>query len=604
MPEVAANVAHALAIYAESLASRRRVVVIGDSSLGLDARLADLGARVIHVYDPDAERARANARSAAKGAVIRELPPGELDVRQGAFDLALVPDLAAVPDRAGLLARVRRLVGDDGAAIFAARTSTEAERAPGALDYYEMYDLVALQFPNVRMIGQVRFGGVAFAELGESDEEPAVTVDTQLVTETEAPELTIALAGQHDVRLEPYAIVQLPAPPAAEASTAVAASSASEHAELAEAVLRANTLQSQLDEQRAVALRLTAEGERANRVDELEAALHERTAKLKEAETRAGEHYVRAERLAHDTRRLEEELGRAKERATRVAKELEDERKKRERLEGDLGAARKSPEIALTRERVVLLEEGLRAAEEAADVLQQRALQADQIIAQRDAQLTALATRAASAEARASLLDAQLAEAGDEVGAELARLESTLRERAQTIAALDREVARREGIVRELLLALEEAGGASPVLHASPADDETRAHLERAMAENANLRARLDGLALEVARREAELQARGWRIAALEERVASLESAPKPAHPPSKAPVAELHALQQALAQEHEARVRAESGEELARARADLARQAVLLEQLSGELEARDRAAARESGQEADPAQP
>jgi hypothetical protein len=592
MPEVAVNVAHALAIYAESLASRRRVVVIGDSSLGLDARLADLGARVIHVYDPDAERARANARSAAKGAVIRELPPGELDVRQGAFDLALVPDLAAIPDRAGLLARIRRLVGDDGAAIFAARTSTEpAERAPGTLDYYEMYDLVALQFPNVRMVGQIRFGGVAFAELGESDEEPAVTVDTQLVTETEAPELTIALAGQHDVRLEPYAIVQLPAPTATEAPAEVGSSSASEHAELAAAVLRANTLQSQLDEQRALALRLTAEGERANRVDELEAALHERTAKLKEAETRAGEHYVRAERLTHDTRRLEEELGRAKERAARVAKELEDERKKRERLEGDLGAARKSPEIALTRERVVLLEEALRAAEEVADVLQQRALQADQIVAQRDAQLTALATRAASAEARASLLDAQLAEAG---------------ERAQAIAALEREVARREGIVRELLFALEEAGGPSPALHASPAEDETRAHLERAMAENANLRARLDALALEVARREAELQARGWRIAALEERVASLESAPRAAPAsPAKTPVAELQALQQALAQEHEARVRAESGEELARARADLARQAVLLEQLSGELEARDRAAAaREPGQEADPAQP
>jgi hypothetical protein len=527
-------------------------------------------------------------------------------VRQGAFDLALVPDLGAIVDRAGVLARVRRLVGDEGAAVFAARTSTDTERAAGALDYYEMYDLVALQFPNVRMVGQVRFGGVVFAELGESDEEPAVTVDTQLVTETEAPELTIALAGQHDVRLEPYAIVQLPGAPTP-AETAPPEPTASEHAELAAAVLRADTLQAQLDEQRAVALRLTAEGERANRVDELEAALHERTAKLKDAETRAGEHYVRAERLTHDARRLEEELARAKERTTRVQKELEDERKKRERLEADLGAARKSPEIALTRERVLLLEEGLRAAEEAADVLQQRAVQADQIIAQRDAQLTALAMRAASSEARAALLDAQLAEAGDEVGAELARLEGILRERAQAIAALEREVARREGIVRELLFALEDAGGSSPTPLAGPADDEARSHLDRAMAENADLRARLDGLALDVARREAELQARGWRIAALEERVASLESArgPAPAAVSSKVPVTELQALRQALEQEHEARVRVESGEELARARADLARQAVLLEQLSRELDARDRAAAaRESGQQADPAQP
>ena len=73
---------------------------------------------------------------------------------------------------------------------FAAKSaSPEAPDAgPGAstLDYYEMYDLVALQFASVRMVGRVPFVGVALAELGDADGEPAVSVETQLVEESDA----------------------------------------------------------------------------------------------------------------------------------------------------------------------------------------------------------------------------------------------------------------------------------------------------------------------------------------------------------------------------------------------------------------------------------
>jgi hypothetical protein len=50
----------------------------------------------------------------------------------------------------------------------------------------------------------------------------------------------------------------------------------------------------------------------------------------------------------------------------------------------------------------------------------------------------------------------------------------------------------------------------------------------------------------------------------------------------------ELDALRRALTQEHEARIRAESGEDLVRAREELARQSVLLEQLAQRLAALD----------------
>ena len=635
MPEAPVNVAHALCVYAEPLAARRRVVVVGDSSLGLDARLVALGARAVHVYDPDPERARENAPNAARGVVIRELPAGEFDVREGAFDLAIVPDLAGIEDRAGLLVRVRRLVGPEGAAIIAAKSAPAGEASVGeeagsgpGLDYYEMYDLVALQFASVRMVGQVPFAGVAIAELGEGDEEPAVSVDTQLIEENDAPEVYIALAGQRDVRLEPYAIVQLPSEARAAPEPRVTVGPS--QADLAAATLRADLAESQLEEQRSLVARLTGEAERSSRQVELEASLHDRTNKLKDAETRAGDHYVRAERLGHDIRRLEEELQRQRDRSVRLAKELDDEKKSRTRAEVDLGMLRKNPDLAQAREKAALLEEALRAAEEAVGVLQQRAVEAEKIIEHREAQvarltreleavraeaaamprvepevLAALAVRAEQAEARAAMLDAELSEHMEAQAADLATLEKLLRERAQAIAGLEQELVRRERMVRELVGALEEVGGGEAVapsggVHpASEALDAMRLDIERARAENGELRSKLDALALEVARREGELQARTWRIAELEERLASIEARPEP--PATAAPTqpisvgssgaqVELNSLRQALEQEHEARVALESGEELVRARADIARQSALLEQLARELEARDHA--------------
>jgi hypothetical protein len=55
--------------------------------------------------------------------------------------------------------------------------------------------------------------------------------------------------------------------------------------------------------------------------------------------------------------------------------------------------------------------------------------------------------------------------------------------------------------------------------------------------------------------------------------------------PALSAALDELDTLRKAFVQEHEARVRAESGEELARARVEIERQAVLLNQLANQSE-------------------
>jgi hypothetical protein len=196
----------------------------------------------------------------------------------------------------------------------------------------------------------------------------------------------------------------------------------------------------------------------------------------------------------------------------------------------------------------------------------------------------------------------------DAHAAEHARFEEALRDRAHTIRGLEAELHRRDRMVRELVDTVQEAEG--QMVRVSPDDRGLSGHTEAAPPrsaaasaqaevssaleeENARLRERLDALALELARREGEAQASAWAVAELERRLAevvvppTVEQSPPADAVPDVAPPSrlkdaldELDALRQALAQEHALRVRVESGEELAQARAEIQRQATLLEQL------------------------
>src|ERR1700753_1113307 len=101
---------HALAIYAESLAAGGRVAVFGDASLGLAARLADVGAHAVHLWDPDGSRARIEADRAPHGVTIRASAEQDADLRP--IDLAIVSDLGLFDDPSAIVRRVRRMVGE------------------------------------------------------------------------------------------------------------------------------------------------------------------------------------------------------------------------------------------------------------------------------------------------------------------------------------------------------------------------------------------------------------------------------------------------------------------------------------------------------------
>jgi len=548
---------HALCVYAESLAAGRRVVVIGDASLGLQERLVDLGARTVHVYDPSPERAlgAASVSGGGRAVSIRTLPDGDFDVRDGAFDLALVPDLGIVDEPAPLLARLRRVVGGSGAVILAARNREVAGVGQPSFDYYELYDLVSLQFASVRMVAQLPFVGVTLAELGEDEVSGGVAVDTQLAGPSGPPEVFIAVAAQADVApdLARYTIVQLP--PATEPPPPPPSSSRederSEPSALIEAVLRANVLASQVEQLRA---------ERTDVSSTLE-----------------------------ELRRALEALAVERDRAERLSRDLDQERRARERLAAELSAAGSTDAEADA--RIAALEDGIRLAEQTILALRDRLGATEEALREASSENNGLRVHVAKLEKAASAprapqpsvdrgalakLEAELvmharAQAAHEE--ELFMMEQKLRDRGEAITELEHEVRRREGIVRELLVALEGTAPTGPA-PGEPAPSE---------AENAELRRKLDLLATTAAKQKSELEASRWRIAELERR----EGAGPAAQPPVKrsAGDAELDALRQALAQEHEARVRAENGEALRQARAELEKQSVLLQQI-----ARDRA--------------
>jgi SAM-dependent methyltransferase len=530
----------ALAVYVEPLAVGRRVLVIGDSSLGLGTRLAELGARAVCVWDPDPVRASREAERAPLGVIVRALAQGsaseglrprgqtvdEMDERSGSFDLAVIGNLELFDDAEDLLARVRRLVGDHGVALVAA-PNREGTANPDAFDYYELFDLVAREFEDVTMIAQLPFFGVALAELGEKgDESPTVSVDTQLASGDRSPDAFVALASQSGVRLDPYAIVELPSrPPAAEdeedeeeeQAEADAAELEILRASLAEARLRAGAVEGQVAE---LASRF-AEGERESLAAQraLEEALRDRSLRVVELETA---------------------LGQGKRQLTHLSDEIE------------------SVRATIHAERV------------------------DSVA------LGALLLRAEHAELALRSFEPELARLGDAHALEVAQYEEALRERAKEIRALRVELDRRERMVRDLVGTLDE-GAHKDASQPTPSEKESGGESsERDLLADKlmKLQHKLDALALDLARREGEAQASVWTIAELERRLESgsqgaqgaqeaegtpfagtgdkADKADKGAEQRLAAALDELDVLRRALAQEHEARLRAESNQKFA----------------------------------------
>ncbi|NUQ79362.1 MAG: hypothetical protein HUU21_38115 [Polyangiaceae bacterium] len=383
-PKARAHPSIVLSVHIEPLVRGRRVALLGDATTGLAERLGKAGARLLHAYDPDQARAaEALARAGnqkAQGSDSRLAAPpaphitfaalgADLGVRDGAFDVVVIPDLSLFSDAGEILRRARRLVSPSGVAVVVAPNpevearllATDGPAHAGALPgYYELYDLVSLQWSVVRMLGQAPFVGYTVADFAPEG-EPSVAVDTSLLETTEQPEWFIAVGSERPVDLEAYALVQVPLETASIGEGgAKAAEAAEDRLALTEARARLALLTAEVEgfrerqrtEIREAEVRAQAAASMSARLSEFEAEIALRDARLKEVQSRAGDAHVRAERLSHQITDLEEELARQRDRATKLAKLLDDEKKSRTKAEMELGMIRNRPEIAGAKDRL------------------------------------------------------------------------------------------------------------------------------------------------------------------------------------------------------------------------------------------------------------
>jgi predicted nucleic acid-binding Zn-ribbon protein len=486
-----------LGAYLEGLARGRRVAVLGDATLGLAEQLASRGARLVHAYDPDATRtSEAIARGAAERSrhVSHAVLAGDLGVRDGAFDLVVIPDLSIFADRAELLRRARRHAGTNGVAVVgtpnpeASRRLLDrpAERAAGPT-YYELYDLVSLQFSVIRMIGQAPFVGYTIADFS-AGADLEVSVDTSLLEATEEPEWFIAIASERKVSVDAFSVVELRLEDVRGSSGAGAPAGGTV---LADAQAKIAHLTGELSKQEARRREEAEEAERRVAQASARAAeLAERNDKLKDVDTRAGDAHVRAERLSHQIRDLDEELARQRDRATKLAKQLDDEKKARTKAEVELGLARGRAEAPGTKEKLEQL---------TAEVGEARA-RASEV----EAELDAARGRAADLEERIAHLDAAVKETDPAVSARIAELE----------AALARAEAQRSTAVRRAE-SLEEA--LSDAIRGRDDLLEKTQSLEKRCAEAVSDRdAAGEAFAADINTLEERLRERGHRIATLE----------------------------------------------------------------------------------------
>lgn len=336
----------ALAAYAEPLAANRRVLVFGSALGALSLQLLERGARSVHVCDPDAVRvSEAHQRNRSSQISFSALADSDLSVREGAFELALIENLGDF-DALSILKKSRRALAPRGVALAACPNPEAAHPlipsknpAATALDYYALYDAVAAEFEHVRMLGQTPFVGYAIADFSASG-EPEPALDTSFVPGgAEEPDLFLAMAANHEVRLDEFAVIQLPtrrvldsAGPKKPASAAVSADprelarlktwAAELEARAATADERADAAETELEELKGKLEELKGKSE------ELKGKSEELRAKLETAEktreSREAEHGQKHQAKQSELEKARAELDKARAELEKTRAELAD----------------------------------------------------------------------------------------------------------------------------------------------------------------------------------------------------------------------------------------------------------------------------------------
>ncbi|MFO0648709.1 MAG: hypothetical protein U0326_20880 [Polyangiales bacterium] len=441
----------ALAVYLAPLYEGRRLAVVGPASGEVARRARVLGARTVVSFG-----------GVGDDIAVRALVPGALAALHGKVDVIVVPDAGAIPSLPALLDEARRALGSEGVVVVASEPDegpVPLERAARAsVGFHDLEELCQARFASVRMLGRGPFVGYTLATLDEGSDD--VTLDTRLIDgDPPRPEAFIAVASDSEPSLDPLAVVQIP--------------------------------DEVLGDVRAAA----AKG--------LEDELAKRDQKLKEVEAASAERWVKIQRYEHGLKELEEENRKARDKTVRLSKELEDERKLRQRIELDAQMSRRAPELPKTPD----LEPELRRYKEAAEKAER---ELSSLRAQHEAtakELSDARSRAESASRQASEANARAEQASKQVSeansrAELAsRQASEARSKAELASKTSSDaISRAESLSKELFdaraliesVATELAAARGQVLSSAARVSDLERELDETQSAEADLRSQLD----------------------------------------------------------------------------------------------------------------
>jgi predicted nucleic acid-binding Zn-ribbon protein len=471
----------ALAVYLAPLYEGRRLAVVGPASGEVARRARVLGARTVVSFG-----------GVGDDIAVRALVPGALAALYGKVDVVIVPDAGAVPSLPALLDEARRALGSEGVVVVASEPAegpVPLERgARASVGFHDLEELCQARFASVRMLGRGPFVGYTLATLDEGSDD--VTLDTRLIDgDPPKPEAFIAVASDSEVALDPLAVVQIP-----------------------DAVL---------GDVRAAA----SKG--------VEEELAKRDQKLKEVEAASAERWVKIQRYEHGLKELEEENRKARDKTVRLSKELEDERKLRQRVELEAQMSRRAPELPKTpdhepelrrlreaaerseRELTALralgestakeLAASKTAAETAAKALASAKAQAESAakeLAASKSQAESLAKELSAARTHAGVASTELASAKtllESVAAELAASRGQVISSASRVSDLERELDETQSAEAELRTQLDEALERAEVVDLKPEVERLEKSQSSLRAELATVRAALDASKAEVA---------------------------------------------------------------------------------------------------------
>lgn len=427
----------ALAVYLAPLYEGRRLAVVGPASGEVARRARVLGARTVVSFG-----------GIGDDIAVRALVPGALAALHGKVDVIVVPDAGAIPSLPALLDEVRRALGSEGVVVVASEPDegpVPLERAARAsVGFHDLEELCQARFASVRMLGRGPFVGYTLATLDEGSDD--VTLDTRLIDgDPPRPEAFIAVASDSEPSLDPLAVVQIP--------------------------------DEVLGDVRAAA----AKG--------LEDELAKRDQKLKEVEAASAERWVKIQRYEHGLKELEEENRKARDKSVRLSKELEDERKLRQRIELEAQMSRRAPELPKTPD----LEPELRRAREAAEKAERElsALRAQHELTSK--QLSEASARAESTSKQLSEARARAEAASKQAAEANARTEAATRSTADAVAraeAVSKDLTDARALIESVATELAAARG--QVLASAGRVSDLERELDETQSAEADLRSQLD----------------------------------------------------------------------------------------------------------------